>query len=85
MKKSPPWLPTMWYRKIFYVADILKFESFVIFVRVTKSFLKVEIYSQGQKSSYNCPFPYEMAFFQEGVVEGNSAVTPWVSFDSNQA
>ena len=33
-------------------------------------------YSQGQKSSYDCPFPYETAFFQEGVVEGNSAAMP---------
>ena len=62
-----------------FLSHLLNFKSWIklIYDKIT--------YSQGQKSSYDCLFPYEMAFFQEGVVEGNNAVTPWVSFDSNQA
>ena len=33
-------------------------------------------YSQGQKSSYDCTFPYEMTFFQVAVAESKSAATP---------
>ena len=33
-------------------------------------------YSQGQKSSYDRRFPYEMTFFQLAVAESKSAATP---------
>ena len=38
--------------------------------------MTIKTYSQRQKSTYDCPFPYEMAFFQEGVVERNNAAMP---------
>ena len=61
------------------------FDSHNDSVSSTNKVIRDISYSHGQNSTYDCPFPYEMAFFQEGVVEGNSAVTPWVSFDANQA